>query len=111
MRRFDANRLREFRRLRGFSQEEMARRAGVDERTIRRAERGETIPHGETVRIFATTLGVAPDDLFVADDLPASEAPAEASEPSVAPTLAVLPFADWQEAPGGYFVAGLLEDL
>lgn len=109
MRRFDATKLREFRRLRGFSQEEMARRAGVDERTIRRAERGETIPHGETVRIFATTLGVAPDDLFA--EAGVVEAPQAGVDSGAAPVLAVLPFADWQEAPGGYFVAGLLEDL
>lgn len=112
MNRFDVSKLRAFRRLRGFSQEEMARRAGVDERTIRRAERGETVPHGETVRIFATTLGVTPEELFSAD----ASAPAAALAPSLdldaAPVLAVLPFADWQEgAPGGYFIAGLLEDL
>src|SRR5262245_22480826 len=114
MNRFDAGKLRAFRRLRGYSQEEMARRAGVDERTIRRAERGETVPHGETVRIFATTLGVTPEELFSID---ADASPTAALAPSLdlemaAPVLAVLPFADWQEgAPGGYFIAGLLEDL
>jgi adenylate cyclase len=114
MSRFDATKLREFRKLRGYSQEEMARRAGIDERTIRRAERGETVPHGETVRIFAKTLGVSLDDFFVPVESPAGE-PAPPAAPEIeAPVLAVLPFADWQEnasAPGGYFIAGLLEDL
>jgi adenylate cyclase len=113
MRSFDPSRLRELRKLRGFSQEEMARRAGVDERTIRRAERGETIPHGETVRIFATTLGVSLDDLFGVPTPGAVDvAPSETFEPCDVPALAVLPFSDWQDgAPGAYFIAGLLEDL
>jgi adenylate cyclase len=111
MSRFDARKLREFRRLRGFSQEEMARRAGVDERTIRRAERGETVPHGETVRIFATTLGVTPEDLFASEERAPGAGPPVELEVG-APVLAVLPFADWQErTAGSYFIAGLLEDL
>jgi adenylate cyclase len=113
MRSFDPSRLRELRKLRGFSQEEMARRAGVDERTIRRAERGETVPHGETVRIFATTLGVALEDLFIrAESAPVDADTPQALEAGDAPVLAVLPFADWQQSTNGsYFIAGLLEDL
>ncbi len=113
----DAAKLRRLRKRRGFSQDEMARRAGVDERTIRRAELGQTQPHPETMRIFATTLGVDVADLMVEPNAEATEAPA-GLEPHPVPTgpvLAVLPFveraAKEDAASVGYFSSGLLDDL
>jgi len=108
----DATKLRELRRRRGFSQEEMARRAGVDERTIRRAELGQTQPHPETLRIFAITLGVDVSDLFA--ERARTPGMSATHELPTGPVLAVLPFAEWDPAsvePHGYFSSGLLEDL
>lgn len=51
-------RLREFRRLRAFSQQELADAAGVGRNTISRIERGETGAHGRTLRRLAQALSV-----------------------------------------------------
>lgn len=113
----DGRKMRELRQRLGLSQDEMARRAGVDERTIRRAERGQTQPHGETLRIIATTLGVSVADLLSEDALvPGTDRPTELVlrdlSPPPGPALAVLPFDDWGDsAREPYFVAGLLEDM
>jgi transcriptional regulator with XRE-family HTH domain len=55
--------LRKFRRQAGSTQEELAHRAGVSERTIRRLETGErTNPHMDTVRLIADALDLGPDE-------------------------------------------------
>ena len=51
-------RLKEFRRLRAFSQQELADAAGVGRNTISRIERGETGAHGRTLRRLAQALSV-----------------------------------------------------
>ena len=64
-------RLREFRRLRAFSQQELADAAGVGRNTISRIERGETGAHGRTLRRLAQALSVDVAELLlveVADD-------------------------------------------
>lgn len=61
----NAKRLREIRLLAGFTQAELALRAGVGERTIRNAEAGRTIRH-DFLRFIAEALGVTPQEL-VAD--------------------------------------------
>jgi transcriptional regulator with XRE-family HTH domain len=51
-------RLKELRRLRAMSQQELADAAGVGRNTISRIERGETGAHGRTLRRVARILGV-----------------------------------------------------
>jgi transcriptional regulator with XRE-family HTH domain len=51
-------RLKELRRLRAMSQQELADAAGVGRNTISRIERGETGAHGRTLRRVAEILGV-----------------------------------------------------
>ena len=51
-------RLKELRRLRAFSQQELADVAGVGRNTISRIERGETGAHGRTLRRLAQALSV-----------------------------------------------------
>ena len=51
-------RLKELRRLRAFSQQELADAASVGRNTVSRLERGETGAHGRTLRQLAQALGV-----------------------------------------------------
>ncbi len=50
--------LKELRRLRAMSQQELADAAGVGRNTISRIERGETGAQGRTLRRVAEVLGV-----------------------------------------------------
>jgi transcriptional regulator with XRE-family HTH domain len=64
-------RLKKFRKLRAFSQQELADAAGVGRNTISRIERGETGAHGRTLRRLAQALSVDVAELVlteVADD-------------------------------------------
>ena len=54
----NVRRLKELRRLRALSQEELAEESGVGRATISRIERGETGAHGRTLRRLAAALGV-----------------------------------------------------
>ncbi len=54
----DVKRLKELRRLRAFSQQELANAAGLGRNTISRIERGETGAHGRTLRRLAQALRV-----------------------------------------------------
>lgn len=53
-----------FREKKGFSQQELAEMAGVSARTIQRIEKGESEPHGFTLRSICEALGFPPEDLF-----------------------------------------------
>ena len=67
----NVERLKEFRKLRAFSQQELADAAGVGRNTISRIERGETGAHGRTLRRLAQALSVDVAELVlteVADD-------------------------------------------
>jgi transcriptional regulator with XRE-family HTH domain len=67
----NVERLREYRRLRAFSQQELADAAGVGRNTISRIERGETGAHGRTLRRLAQALSVDVAELLmvkVSDD-------------------------------------------
>ncbi len=67
----NVERLKEFRRLRAFSQQDLADAAGVGRNTISRIERGETGAHGRTLRRLAQALRVDVAELIlteVADD-------------------------------------------
>ncbi len=58
-----AQKIRELRSRRGFSQEELAERSGLNPRTIQRIENGETEPRGDSLTRLATALDVTVGDL------------------------------------------------
>jgi transcriptional regulator with XRE-family HTH domain len=59
----NVRRLKQLRRLRALSQEELAEESGVGRATISRIERGETGAHGRTLRRLAKALGVGVEEL------------------------------------------------
>jgi transcriptional regulator with XRE-family HTH domain len=59
----NVRRLKELRRLRALSQQELAEESGVGRATISRIERGETGAHGRTLRRLAQALGVGVEEL------------------------------------------------
>ncbi len=56
-------RLKELRRLRAMSQQELSAAAGIGRNTISRIERGETGAHGRTLRRLAEVLRVDVSEL------------------------------------------------
>lgn len=58
-------RLRELRQERGWSQYELARRAGVSQGTLSNIERGDTQPFPATQRALAEALGMEARELVV----------------------------------------------
>ncbi|MBO3697599.1 helix-turn-helix domain-containing protein [Roseivirga sp. E12] len=62
-----AKRLREFRVLRGMSQEFLAEESQVSLRTIQRIENEESIPTGETIKRISTALDVEMHELVGTD--------------------------------------------
>jgi transcriptional regulator with XRE-family HTH domain len=63
----DVERLRELRKLRALSQDDLAEVAGVGRATISRIERRETGAHGRTLRKLAKALGVDVSELVKVD--------------------------------------------
>lgn len=59
-----AKRVKELRKRKGLSQEELTENSGLSLRTIQRIENGETDPTGETLRRIADALKVNPDELI-----------------------------------------------
>ena len=59
-----AKRVKELRKRKGLSQEELTENSGLSLRTIQRIENGETDPTGETLRRIASALKVNPDELI-----------------------------------------------
>ncbi len=57
------DRVKELRRLRALSQDELARSAGVGRNTVSRIERGEAGAHGRTLRKLAGVLKVDVSEL------------------------------------------------
>jgi transcriptional regulator with XRE-family HTH domain len=57
-----ANRIKELRSRRGYSQEELAERSGLSLRTIQRIENGETEPRGDSLTRLAAAFDVTVDD-------------------------------------------------
>jgi transcriptional regulator with XRE-family HTH domain len=67
----NVQRLKELRRLRAFSQQDLADATSLGRNTISRIERGETGAHGRTLRRLAQALRVDVAELVkteVADD-------------------------------------------
>lgn len=56
-------RLQQIRETRALSRKDLADKAGVNESTIYRAERGETRLRPSTIRKLAEALGIEPDEL------------------------------------------------
>lgn len=59
-----AQAVKDLRKKKGLSQEELAKHSGLSLRTIQRVENGETEPAGETLRRISTALDVAPNELI-----------------------------------------------
>ena len=56
--------VKELRKRKALSQDELAKNAGLSLRTVQRVENGETIPTGETLKRLASVLEVAPNELL-----------------------------------------------
>lgn len=81
----DGERLRQLRRRKGYSLRALAGRAGVDERTVRRAEGGIGEPRGLTLQLLAQVLECEVEDLLTpitgageSDAAPVAASPEEA---------------------------------
>ncbi|WP_308994015.1 helix-turn-helix domain-containing protein [Mariniflexile litorale] len=59
-----AKKVKELRRRKGFSQEELTENSGLSLRTIQRIENGETEPTGETLKRISNALNVSPEELI-----------------------------------------------
>ncbi len=59
-----AMRVKELRKRKGFSQEDLTENSGLSLRTIQRIENGETEPRGDTLKRLANVLHVTPDELI-----------------------------------------------
>ena len=56
------------RKLKGYSQEDLAEKSSVGVRTIQRIEKGDVQPHLQTVKLLAVGLEVNVDDLLVIEN-------------------------------------------
>jgi transcriptional regulator with XRE-family HTH domain len=56
--------VRETRKRKLLTQEQLAKKAGVGVNTIIRIERNQVEPHGRTIRKLAAALSVAPSELI-----------------------------------------------
>jgi transcriptional regulator with XRE-family HTH domain len=59
-----ANRIKNLRIRKGFSQEELAEISGLSLRTIQRIENGETEPRGDSLKRLVTAFEVSPDEIL-----------------------------------------------
>lgn len=59
-----ANRIKNLRIRKGFSQEELAEASGLSLRTIQRIENGETEPRGDSLKRLAKAFEVSPDEIL-----------------------------------------------
>lgn len=58
-----AERVKELRKRKGLSQEELAQKSGLSLRTIQRVENGETEPTGETLKRISNAFDLSPEEL------------------------------------------------
>lgn len=56
------------RKLKGFTQDELAEKTTVGVRTIQRIEKGDVQPHLQTVKLLAVGLDVEVDDLLILEN-------------------------------------------
>ena len=61
-------RLKYYRTLKGYSQEELASFSSIGIRTIQRIEKDEVQPHLQTIKLLAESLEIGIDDLKIIDN-------------------------------------------
>lgn len=59
-----SKKVKELRKRKGFSQEELAEKSGLSVRTIQRIENGESDPSGDSIKRISVALEVTPDELI-----------------------------------------------
>lgn len=59
-----AERVKELRNRKGWSQEVLAEESGLSLRTIQRIENNETVPRGDTLKRLALALDTSPDEII-----------------------------------------------
>ena len=59
-----AQRIKELRNRKGFSQEELSEKAGLSLRTVQRVENGETEPRGDSLKRLAMAFEVSSDEII-----------------------------------------------
>lgn len=59
-----AQRIKELRNRKGFSQEELSEKTGLSLRTVQRIENGETEPRGDSLKRLAMVFDVSPDEII-----------------------------------------------
>lgn len=59
-----AQRVKDFRKRKGLSQDELAKESGLSLRTIQRVENGESEPTGETLKRISSVFNITPDELI-----------------------------------------------
>lgn len=59
-----AERIRRLREKRNWTQEELAKKAGLDGNSVAKIERGESKPYGVTITKIAKALGVKSSDIL-----------------------------------------------
>ena len=59
-----AAKIKALRKLKGFSQEQLAEQSALSLRTVQRVENEETVPHGDSLRKLTGALGTTPDELY-----------------------------------------------
>ena len=59
-----AQRIKELRTRKGYSQEELSEKAGLSLRTVQRIENGETEPRGDSLKRLAMAFDVSPDEII-----------------------------------------------
>ena len=64
----NVERLKELRKLRALSQQELAEAAGIGRATLSRIEREETGAHGRTLRKLAEVLSVGVEELVKGEE-------------------------------------------
>ncbi len=69
---FSSEKLTELRKLKGYSQEKLAEKAGINIRTLQRLEKTDVQPQPHTLKILADALDVTIDDFMVPpnEDMP-----------------------------------------
>ncbi|HAJ82629.1 MAG TPA: DNA-binding protein, partial [Zunongwangia profunda] len=58
-----SNRIKNFRILKGFSQEALAEHSGLSVRTIQRMENNDRIPNADSLKKVAEALGISIEEL------------------------------------------------
>lgn len=64
-----AQRVRAFRKLKGFTQDELAERLGVSIAVLGSIERGTRRADGKMIRKISEALGISPEELLPADSV------------------------------------------